>query len=72
VLVHGGKGLGAVHEPLRKRTTSMKPGNDVINVKLRTMKSRVVAAVNYALCSKDTRDWRENATASNLTANGGQ
>ena len=71
-LVHGGKGLGAVLELLRKWTISLNPGNVVISVKLRTMKGKVVAALNYALCSKDTCDWRESSTVFKLSANGGE
>jgi hypothetical protein len=70
--VHGGKGLGAVLELLRKRTTSLNSGNVVISVKLRNVTGKVVAALNYALCSKDTWEWRESSTVFNLSANGGE
>jgi hypothetical protein len=64
--------LGAVLELLRRRTISLNPGNAVISLKLRTMKGKVVAAFSYALCSKDTWDWRENSTVFNLGADGGE
>jgi len=70
--VHRVNGLGAVLELLRKRTISLHPGNVVISVKLRTMKDKVVAVPNYALCSKDTWDWRESSTIFKLSANGGE
>jgi hypothetical protein len=48
-LMHGDKGLGAALELLRKRTISLNPGNVVISVRVRTMKGKVVAALNYVL-----------------------
>jgi len=36
------------------------------------MKGKVIAALNYALCYKDTCYWRESSTVFNLSANGGK
>ena len=69
--MHGGKGLGAVLEPLRVRTVPLNPGNAVISVKLRTIKGKNVAAFNYSLYSKDMCEWRESSTGVNLSVNGG-